>query len=103
LISYPRTQNSEPSSFPSYFSFLSWRLTLADSFLPSFFLFLSQLRNPSVRGNKPLWIPSPEVLREATEGNLPQRLDIFIQSGDGLFVTDSAIEGIAIQFKVTFN
>lgn len=62
-----------------------------------------QLRNPSIRGNRPLWIPAPQALREATEPNLEKRLDSFIQNGEGLYVTDSSIEGVAVQFIVTFN
>ncbi|KXS98144.1 hypothetical protein AC578_9407 [Pseudocercospora eumusae] len=63
----------------------------------------AQLKKPNLRtGSKSLYYSSPDSLREQTEPNLKKKLSELIEEGEEVAVSDPALAGINLRYRVRF-
>lgn len=64
----------------------------------------AQLKKPNLRTeSKSLYYSSPDSLREQTEPNLNKKLSELIEEGEEVAVSDPALAGIDLRYRVRFT
>lgn len=64
----------------------------------------AQLKKPNLRTEaKSLYYSSPDGLREATEPNLKRKLSELLEDGEEMAVSDPALTGVDLRYKVRFS